>query len=312
MLQSIISRARTALWSGADDGTHQSSAANAKYIFPTVDPEIDGPDCNRDCTDCTLRYPSNFKVDQRRSLYRSAKGFGTHVLVATGKSDWVPRVENEKGSLMEAFKKMSYKSKKGRIMVSASNISPKKDDDNAGATDATTVLVLPAFTFVDRVTAADIPEFVERYVDGSEANNDNNDNAATDGRTRRLVSRPCTRDYIILLCSHRSRDARCGISAPIIKTELERHLRTHNLLRDSDDSRPGGASIYFVSHVGGHTFAANVLVYRREAQQMIWLARIRPEHCEGIVKYTVLQGKVVCPEERLRGGADWREGVMSW
>lgn len=127
-----------------------------------------------------------------------------------------------------------------------------------------------------------------------------------------MIARPCELDYVILLCSHRRRDARCGITAPLIKRELERHLRPLGLDRDADDSRPGGAGIFFVSHVGGHKFSANVLVYRKNDQQMIWLSRVRPEHCEGIVKYTVLQGKVVHPESQLRGGFDRVRGLTSW
>lgn len=48
------------------------------------------------------------------------------------------------------------------------------------------------------------------------------------------------------------------------------------------------------------------------AGQCIWLARVKPEDCEGIVKYTVLQGKVVKPEQQLRGGFDRTRGLMSW
>lgn len=48
------------------------------------------------------------------------------------------------------------------------------------------------------------------------------------------------------------------------------------------------------------------------AAQCIWLARIRPEDCENIIKYTVLQGKVVKPERQLRGGFDRKRGVFSW
>ena len=119
--------------------------------------------------------------------------------------------------------------------------------------------------------------------------------------------------------------------------------------------------IYFISHVGGHKFSANVMIYRRadavgkkrevadvvgnangetrnrgmdnatereentdgkgekakgweeeEGAQCIWLARVRPEDCEGIIKYTVLQGKVVKPERQLRGGFDRAKGLTSW
>lgn len=98
--------------------------------------------------------------------------------------------------------------------------------------------------------------------------------------------------------------------------------------------------VYFISHVGGHKYSANVMVYRKAdafgldsvgrgaldgevcpvpqkedgegASQCIWLARVRPEDCEGIVKFTVLQGKVVKPERQLRGGFDRGRGVFSW
>lgn len=96
--------------------------------------------------------------------------------------------------------------------------------------------------------------------------------------------------------------------------------------------RPGGVGIYFVSHTGGHKFAANVIIYRRRmaddeddskpgkvlgeasegAFQGIWLARVRPEDCENIVRYTVLKGKIVKPERQLRGGFDREKGLVSW
>lgn len=94
------------------------------------------------------------------------------------------------------------------------------------------------------------------------------------------------------------------------------------------DERPGGVGIYFISHLGGHKFSANAMIYRRmdtvekekkakgweeeEGAQCIWLARVRPEDCEGIIKYTVLQGKAVKPERQLRGGFDRAKGLTSW
>jgi len=95
-----------------------------------------------------------------------------------------------------------------------------------------------------------------------------------------------------------------------------------------DDMRPGGVGIYFISHVGGHKYSANVIVYRRRdfewykrgesetgdegAAQGIWLARVRPEECENIIRYTVLQGKVLKPGQQLRGGFDRERRLISW
>lgn len=90
--------------------------------------------------------------------------------------------------------------------------------------------------------------------------------------------------------------------------------------------------------MGGHKYSANVMIYRRAgvvkldgaacaeekrvvdlggqeaegAGQCIWLARVRPEDCENIIKYTVLQGKVLKPERQLRGGFDREKGLVSW
>jgi (2Fe-2S) ferredoxin len=195
-------------------------------------------------------------------------------------------------------------------MISASNLQPPDHDGKEiEANQPTTVLILPSFTFVDSVTQTDVPNLVHQFIDSApDAKNDTSQVCKEAG----ITTRPCELDYVILLCSHKRRDARCGITAPLIKRELERHLRPLGLVRDADDSRPGGAGIFFVSHVGGHKFSANVLIYRKKDQQMIWLARVRPEHCEGIVKYTILQGKVVHPETQLRGGFDRLRGLTSW
>ena len=83
------------------------------YIFPRVRPEQDGEDCLKDCADCTVRCPSNVKIDTSRPLYGQIKPFHAHILVATGQSDWVEKVEKDSGSLMEALDAESGGSKLG-------------------------------------------------------------------------------------------------------------------------------------------------------------------------------------------------------
>lgn len=88
-------------------------SSSPDYIFPTVNPEQDGPDCRQDCTSCTAKYPTKFKIDTTRPLYGHIKEFSTHVLVATGKADWIAKVKQDKGSLMEAFAQTPVKSRHG-------------------------------------------------------------------------------------------------------------------------------------------------------------------------------------------------------
>jgi hypothetical protein len=234
-------------------------------------------------------------------------------------------------------------------MLSASNMcTPSGHNDYS---EPTSILLLPAFTIIENVTPASVPELITTYIDNAPTTT----TPLTSDPIRRslqaplptasqLISRPSPRRALILLCSQKTRDARCGQSAPLIRKELERHLRPLGLFRDLDDERPGGVGIYFISHVGGHKYSANMMVYRRPnafgidslqrakldgdvcpmppkelpedydkgAAQCIWLARVRPEDCEGIIKFTVLQGKVVKPERQLRGGFDRQRGVFSW
>ncbi|KAE8371435.1 Sucrase/ferredoxin-like-domain-containing protein [Aspergillus bertholletiae] len=263
-----------------------------EYIFPTMVPKRDGEECRHDCANCTV------KVDTTLPMYGHIKQFDAHVLVATGKAAWLGKVE-EKGSLLEAFKSNEGKPQHRRIMVSASSLSPPESGDGEADSAKTTVFLLPSFTFVDGVAAGDVHHVIDTFIENPK-------------QASRLSSRPCPHDYVVLLCSHQRRHARGGITAPLIKKELERHLCSYGLYRDLDDERAGGVGVYFVSHLGGHKFAANVLVYRKKERQRIWLERVRPEHCEGLVKYTILQGKDIRPGSQLRDGFDRIRGLTSW
>lgn len=266
-----------------------------------------------------------------------------------------------------------------RMMLSASNIpTPNHSSDYA---HPTRVVLLPAFVVVDHVTPALVPSVLEQLVNKSPTNTTP---LLTSPSLPPSLPAPLTyhqspHSVLVLLCSQKTRDARCGQSAPLIRKELERHLRPLGLFRDLDDERPGGVGIYFISHVGGHKYSANMMVYRRPdafgidnvargsltdaerdalpariksvtpavlrgekkdaedkkqgggavgedeangdgalntsaagASQCIWLARVMPEDCENLVKYTILQGKVVKPESQLRGGFDRAKGLLSW
>ncbi|KZL64353.1 sucrase ferredoxin-like family [Colletotrichum incanum] len=344
-----------------------SHGVSALELFPKTDPAVDGDDCDHDCESCHVKYPKGFKIDESDELYGHVKGWSTHALVATGKSDWVRDVADEKGSVMEAIGKAASPSNGARVpldklMLSASNIpTPAHSSDYS---EPTTVLLLPAFVIIDHVTPERVPELITEFVDKAPTNTSplaplalptsvpvttsNGTATETLGTTSippEISRRPCPHSALILLCSQKTRDARCGQSAPLLRKELERHLRPLGLFRDMDDERPGGVGIYFISHVGGHKYSANVMVYRRPdafgldnverakeegelkpkprvaalpetedvgAAQCIWLARIKPEDCENLVRYTILQGKVVKPETQLRGGFDRAKGVMSW
>ncbi|KJZ78450.1 hypothetical protein HIM_01841 [Hirsutella minnesotensis 3608] len=331
----------------------------ATDLFAKTDPAVDGDECLRDCESCTLRYPRGFSVDVDDRLYGQIKGWSTHLLVGTGKADWVRDVGDEKGSVMEAVSKADEPGN-GRLMLSASNMPTPHDTSDYS--EPTTVLLLPAFTLVHNVHPLNVPTLLRELVEKAPTTTDPLGPASLprslpspDLGVPALATKACPHSAVILMCSQKTRDARCGQSAPLLRKELERHLRPLGLYRDLHDERPGGVGIYFISHVGGHKYSANVMVYRRPnafgqddcadadadagpdggaedtangngngtveadgtqtdlgAAQCIWLARVRPEDCENLVRYTVLKGKVVKPESQLRGGFDRARGLTSW
>lgn len=88
---------------------------------------------------------------------------------------------------------------------------------------------------------------------------------------------------------------------------------------------PGHANVGLISHVGGHKYAGNVIVYipprmtvrsgsdsgsgsdsmaalHPLAGKGIWYGRVEPKHVQGIVEETVLGGRVVT--DHFRGGID--------
>ncbi|KAJ5133741.1 hypothetical protein N7448_001238 [Penicillium atrosanguineum] len=327
----------------AQDGF--KSIPESENLFVKPDPAVDGEDCLHDCATCTVKYPAKFDVDLEDKLYGQVNGWSTHLLVATGKSDWVRDVADETGSVMEAIEKGGVEPSNGRLKLSASNMPvPDEYHMHEAGKQPTNVLLLPSFTVVENVTPQLAPDLIEHFINkslttttplGGQPETSNPAEAeeqpphpANTSITTSLQSHACPHAAVILLCSQRTRDARCGQSAPLLRREFERHLRPLGLYRDMDDTRPGGVGIYFISHVGGHKYSANVIVYRRRdfewykreeaetvdegAAQGIWLARVKPEECENIIRYTVLQGKVLKPEQQLRGGFDRERGLTSW
>ncbi|KAL8649371.1 MAG: hypothetical protein Q9226_005603 [Calogaya cf. arnoldii] len=410
----------TATFSSALKRDNSFSKAPEGALFPKVDPALDGEDCDHDCESCSIKYPAKFKIDEDDKLYGHVNAWATHMLVATGKTDWVRDVSDEKGSVMEAVRDCEVEPSNGKLMLSASNMPTPHEHHSPS--DPTTILLLPSFTIIEDVSPNTIPDLIKHHInpaptsttpfpsrisdpsppDSSPPNTSAptlnpvpsaNPNSTTPSQipsssSSAFTTRPCPHKYLILLCSQKTRDARCGQSAPLLRREFERHLRPLGLYRDLQDERPGGVGIYFISHVGGHKYSANLMIYRRgdvgvvegadagnggsggqhghensldqvrgdsairsretdgsrgvssghegkadtahrqmpatghhsestnggmgEGSQCIWLARVRPEDCEGIVKHTILKGKVVKPERQLRGGFDRQKGLVSW
>lgn len=155
-------------------------------------------------------------------------------------------------------------------------------------------------------------------------------------------------DVMVLICGHGGRDARCGLYGPLLKGEFERLLPEFGVgvSREAVEADPGlsagamlgdwktpvsdetnvkgvggvSARVGLISHIGGHKFAGNVIIYippgmrtrggaeHALAGKGIWLGRVEPRHVEGIIRETILEGKVI--EDMFRGGIDQDRKIM--
>ena len=61
-----------------------------------------------------------------------------------------------------------------------------------------------------------------------------------------------TNSYIFV-CAHGSRDARCGVCGPVLIEKLNEEIE----LRGLKDQ----VSVWACSHVGGHKYAGNLIIY---------------------------------------------------
>lgn len=155
--------------------------------------------------------------------------------------------------------------------------------------------------------------------------------------------RDISNDIIILVCGHQQRDERCGILGPVVADALTDALNKEGYTTTGNknsqvfqgsgiDGRAGerNASVGLISHIGGHKFAGNVIIYlpahhslskKVNAEQekgddvdekkgiSVWYGRVKPEHADGIIQQTIKDGIVV--KELLRGIVDANGDVVT-
>lgn len=132
-------------------------------------------------------------------------------------------------------------------------------------------------------------------------------------------------EVIVLICGHGGRDQRCGVYGPLLRGEFEKRLAEQGegieVLEGAapvekhaaEEKKAWGARVGLISHIGGHKFAGNVIVYippgfktygsdvpHPLAGHGIWYGRVEPKHVEGIVQETIKKGNVI--KELFRGG----------
>lgn len=253
-------------------------------------------ECSFECGECSAKFPGKIAVDESSPLYGLTKPFELHCVIPTGKSDWAHDATDTDGSVEKAVSKWGerdgFKIMGGPVKVSVANF-PLEDGCDSSTND---VLLLPFFVWVKACPASKIDDVLTSLMPQLIKARDEASGLPESVHGVSVV--PSSYKSYIFLCLHRTRDKRCGITAPVMKKEFDNHLRELDLLRDYGDTRPGGVHVGYINHVGGHKFAANVLLYNKTGE-FAWFGKATPANCKPIIDETVLGGKVWKDHVRL-------------
>lgn len=264
-------------------------------------------ECAQECESCTSSYPKSLLFEEDSPLWGSTKPYGLQVVVSTNKTDW-SHDALDTSELTRALDKWSSSAHfdglghSAKIKVNTSSLfSPKFESDNEYIEGTRgDLLLLPFFVWVRNVSYKDAGAVLDKLVVDLVKYRDNHEESLPISSYPEFpdvsIEADVNKSYVFL-CSHKTRDKRCGITAPIIKKEMDMYLRDLGLYRDFSDVRPGGVNVAYINHIGGHKFAANVIIYLKNSGKNIWLARCKPNNVVPIVDECIVHDGKVWPEK---------------
>jgi hypothetical protein len=259
--------------------------------------------------------PEGLEIDQKRQIYGLvAPDLLDHLLLHTGTADWPSKIEDdERYPFLKTFKasmkELAIKAgprEPFNLLLSASSLGPL----GSGSQGA----VISAMRAGLHVIADEEPDHLQKLATAL-AECAAEEGAWTRDRLKKQFRTRPVEEVVVLICGHGNRDMRCGVMGPLLESEFKDKLSRMGFKEPGASTQDGQslsqsklAQVGLVSHIGGHVFAGNVIIYVPAAKDFesnplagrgVWYGRVEPKHVEGIVQKTILEGVVI--EEILRG-----------
>ncbi len=241
--------------------------------------------------DCLPSWPTSFSpaLDSQSPL-PSIKPYSKHLLVFTpkrGAHDWhynasapnsisssllallkSPPVDTSTATSKTSNLVSTLTNEKSRILVN--QITSKVKVENPSDTrEETTCLLFPDGIRIDGVSPSNVHQLYNDFLNPSPSHSVPSDLLKRSHTTFTLHQ---IKNPTILICGHQNRDARCGLVAPILHAHITHFLSLHDK----------AANVYYVSHVGGHKFAGNLVVYDPDGGG-IWYSRVNLENIDDVL-----------------------------
>ncbi|KAI5287741.1 hypothetical protein KEM54_005774 [Ascosphaera aggregata] len=282
--------------------------------------------CPETQCDCASM-PEGLDIDRQQLLNGTMAAYSQQVLISTGRSNWTSRIEDDGvdegwGELTRGLKRLlgrggRYMDPYNNVLITASNLTASPSSNEAIAS----ALVLPSFNYIPSISTdeATMDAFVRAFLLPESLHRGYASMPAEIRATIQLRDkameehfpsiRKMTNSPVVLICGHGGRDQRCGIMGPLLQQEFAHVLERKGFqISHSPVDQGGHACIGQISHIGGHKYAGNVIIYvppsyKGSGNQLagagIWYGRVQPKHVDGIVNATILEGKRFIAQQRL-------------
>lgn len=198
-------------------------------------------------------------------LADTVKPYHRHLLACTGGREWPARIEEAEGLLGRMARDVREASDAER---SGTKLTAT---DEASGEDGLDLLVFPDAVRYRGVDERSWKAILETHVKG--------------GRVCDAVPALSLPARHVFVCVHGRRDERCGCWGPPIVEALRAACAAAGI----------DVPVWATSHVGGHKYAGNVIVY----PEGVWYGYVRPEDAERLVREHLAGDRVV--GELLRG-----------
>ena len=199
-------------------------------------------------------------------LTDSVKPYHRHAFACTGDRSWPPRLEDHEGLLGAMAREV-------HDLRGAEGPIPKLTaTDEPSSAEGLDLLVFPEAVRYRRIDQDRWRIVLEEHLLG--------------GRRSRVESEPLSGRHVFV-CVHAARDDRCGRCGPPLIEALEAAIKREGL---------AGVHVRATSHVGGHKYAGNVIVY----PEGVWYGYVRPEDAGRLVREHLREGRLIA--DLHRGG----------
>ncbi|KAL6066671.1 Altered inheritance of mitochondria protein 32 [Balamuthia mandrillaris] len=216
------------------------------------------------------------------SLLATVGLYERHVLICTGQSPdyWPAKISsdtssfaNKLGALVKARKDQIQK----KTIVTNCDEAPISSEASSPSEATVDLLVFPERIRYVGVTERDLESIVEDHFVGNKVCE----------RVKHISFEP---QHMFLVCCHANRDTRCGREGPLVVDSLQKTLADKGITENQVVVRKS-------SHLGGHKYAAVVVLY----PQGDWYGYVSEENAPKLVELLDVEGNAEVAPELWRG-----------